>query len=303
MPVFQSLVRALPEPLRRHCLLRAAARIAPGLRVVPVRFNGRGVACVDLLDGEGRQIFRNASFEPEFFTLAEALLPPERAVFWDVGANFGLCTFGLLAGRPEGTVEAHLFEANPHVVGILRRSLALHPGAGLRLTHGCVTEAPGTSRLCFDVEHLGGGHVDAGGSGTEVPNVRLDDYGEATLGGDGRVDLLKMDIEGCEPAAFAGAAKLLASGRVRAVYVEVSAENLARLGRTPEDTLRPLREAGFELFWCKDEDFERWPEVAKAASPLRLPWLGGPGPRVARLEAFPRGLQTDVLAVQRSLIG
>ncbi len=286
------LVRALPAPLRRHRLVRALLWLSPGSAVQDVRFNGGARVIADISDPFPRAYMLAGLYDPEFFSITTPFLV-RGGTFLDVGANMGFCAFGLiraLAGT--ASLDVHLLEANERLCALLRRSAAVHPGESITVVHGCVTDRAGVSRLRVVHEELGGSYISDEGS-EEVANVVLDEYLESR--GIARVPLMKMDIEGLEPQALAGAARSLESGQIAAAYVEVSTLNLARQGRTPEATLSSLRAAGFDLFFVKAQDLRRVPARARVA--LEVNGVSVPA---AQLEAFPPDLQTDVLAVHPS---
>ena len=287
------LMRALPGPLRRHRLVRALLRLSPGSAVQEVSFNDGARLLADIGDPFPRAYMLAGAFEPEFFEVAAPFLR-RGGVFLDVGANVGFCSFGLvraLAGGPP--VDFHLFEANGRLCALLRRSTALHPGQSMTVVHGCVTNAPGTSRLHVVHEQLGASYIAGDGEET-VPNVVLDEYLEGR--GIGRVALMKMDIEGLEPLALAGARRSLTSGRIEAVYLELSAPNLRRQGFSPAAVLSLLRETGFEVFFVRRADLEQ----GSAPGPPVVLEVGGAPIRAARVDAFPPDLQTDVLAAHQT---
>jgi len=286
------LVRVLPRPLRRHRLVRALLRLSPGSAVQEIRFNDGARLVADITDPFPRAYLLSSVFEPEFFAVAAPFLRRGGA-FLDVGANVGFCSFGLvhaLTGGPP--VDFHLFEANARLCALLQRSAALHAGQSVTVVHGCVTSAPGTSRLHVVREQLGASYISDDGT-EEVPNVVLDDYLDARAVA--RVPLVKLDIEGLEPRAIEGARRSLSSGRIEAVYLEVSAPNLARQGFSPAATLSALGEAGFEVFFVRDADL-RAGDAARAV----VIEVGGAAIRAERVGAFPPDHQTDVLAVHRS---
>ncbi len=82
-----------------------------------------------------------------------------------------------------------------------------------------------------------------GQSGRIVPLRTLDDLAEEC--GIDRIDLLKVDVEGYEPEVFAGARRMLAGGRVRAILCEFNEHWLARGGTTGEAVRRELLSYGF----------------------------------------------------------
>lgn len=63
-----------------------------------------------------------------------------------------------------------------------------------------------------------------------------------------RIEVMKMDIQGYELHALAGAKRLLAARAIKVIQTEVSTEWLTNLGRKPSDVCRFLMDEGFELF-------------------------------------------------------
>jgi len=286
------LVRALPRPLRRHRLARALVRLSPGSAVQEIRFNDGARLVADITDPFPRAYLLSGVFEPEFFAVAAPFLRRGGA-FLDVGANVGFCSFGLMQALGAGPpVDYHLFEANAGLCSLLRRSATLHPDQPVTVVHGCVTNARGTSRLHVVRGQLGASYIADDGDET-VPNVVLDEYLEARR--IERVPLMKMDIEGLEPLALEGAGRSLSSGTIEAIYLEVSAPNLARQGFTPAATLSTLGDFGFEVFFVRDGDLR-----AGGGRRAVVLHVGGAAIRAERVAAFPPDHQTDVLAVHRS---
>jgi FkbM family methyltransferase len=288
------VVRGLPRPLRRHRFVRGLLRLSPGSSVQEVTFNGGARLFADISDAFPRAYMLSGVFEPEFFDIVVPFLRRGGA-FLDVGANVGFCSFGLvraLAGGPP--VEFHLFEANPRLCTLIRRSIALHPDQSMEVVHGCVTDMPGTSRLHVVHEQLGSSYISDDGVET-VPNVVLDEYLDSR--GIARVPLMKMDIEWLEPRALAGARRSLSTGRIGAVYLEVSASNLARQGFTPATVLSALRDVGLEVFFVRRADLRA---CGTTGPPIALEIDGTTIP-ARRADAFPPGHQTDVLAVHPSV--
>jgi hypothetical protein len=103
-----------------------------------------------------------------------------------------------------------------------------------------------------------------------------------------------MDIEGSEPLALKGARTSLLKGIIKAIYIEVSTENLRRQGKTTKDSIDPLRESGFNLFWCKAQDFDSFPQLARSG--VRILSRCGSF-MVSPIDYFPEDYQTDILAL------
>jgi FkbM family methyltransferase len=280
------LMRLFPRFLRRHSLIKAILRLSPDSASQRISFNNHAYAWVDLGDPEARNVFLTRSFEPDFFSIIAPWIR-DRGVFFDCGANFGLCTFGLAAGIAQSNVEYHLFEANPRLIPYLQRSIASHAGR-FYLNHGCLADKRGISHLNFSLESSGQSHISS--SGTEINNIVLDDY--ITSNSIKRISVIKIDIEGAEPLAMRGLQRTLARGAIDVIYIEVLAENLHRMGFTPGDVVQQLRQAGFKLFYCRYGDYKRiaqacWKKVTISGKDLLL------APMYGQEQEF----STDLLAV------
>jgi FkbM family methyltransferase len=112
---------------------------------------------------------------------------------------------------PRGQV--HAFEANPDLMGLLTATIYANDFSGwdrvgrVNLYEGAVLDKPGTVTLASAPDHYASGHVmiDSGpaySKRVEVPAVTLDGVLSDRIG---KVDLIRMDIEGSEPLALRGA--------------------------------------------------------------------------------------------------
>ena len=152
--------------------------------------------------------------------------------------------------------QVHAFEANPDLMPLLAatmyaNSLRDWEGAGcVKLYEGAVLDRSGTVTLASAPAHYGSGHVmvDSGpaySKRVEVPAVTLDGVlGERV----GKVDLIRMDIEGSEPLALRGAERLLG----RSPTVKVVSEWVVEFMRSRTDVdsfVSWLVELGFK-FWA-----------------------------------------------------
>ena len=250
MVKFQEVIGACPRWLRRQLLLRTLTR----LKFVPfqqeIEFNGVGRAVVDLRDPDSCSHFLSKEFAPEYFPILSLFLPRPSAQYsthvLDVGSNFGLITFGLLE-HARSNISWHLFEANPAIVDSLARSASLWPDREITINHCCVTDTPGVSMYNMVNEYWGQGQVGLA-DGHEVSNLRLDDYiFQRKIK---NVALLKMDIEGWEPHALAGAEQSLLNGTIKAGWVELHPIHLARTGNDPGQLITYIELFGFDCYWC-----------------------------------------------------
>lgn len=130
----------------------------------------------------------------------------------DIGANCGWYTlFAALRVAPTGRVYA--FEPNPRFAGLLRRSVAINGlGRIVRVEQAAVSDAGGDVELAVPVDRPSGASiVGLVPSSLEVERhvvlgVSLDEY--FCVDG-GRVDFMKIDAEGAEPAILRGAREVL----------------------------------------------------------------------------------------------
>src|SRR3984893_6696641 len=141
-----ALLAPAPVWLRRHLIVKGLLGAFPNSHDQWIEFNEGARAYVDLRDPEVRNVFLKRSFEPEFCQLALSILS-EGGVFFDCGANFGLCTFALTPFFASCRVSTYLFEANPSLIGYLARSRTLFPSAHIEIVEGCVSDQPGVTRL------------------------------------------------------------------------------------------------------------------------------------------------------------
>ncbi|MBX6389421.1 MAG: FkbM family methyltransferase [Frankia sp.] len=168
---------------------------------------------------------RLPEWEPMRF-VCDALRPGD--VFVDVGANVGGYTL-LAAGRPGVRVVA--FEPASDTFGRLMENVGHNPWLDIRAHRAAVGDGDGEVLLTVGLDTVnrvvaeaptGAAPAAAPGPVERVPMVRLD-----ALLRDEPVAIVKIDVEGHEPAVLAGARKLLAERRPALV---VEWNDPARLG-------------------------------------------------------------------------
>ncbi len=166
---------------------------------------------LDLDEGIDLSIYLLGAYEPATHR-AYASLVKAGDVVWDIGANIGAHTlhFANLVGQP-GRVFA--FEPTEYAVARLRANLALNPGllprvsvqqrflvaeGGDPMPADAFSRWPvGPGRHDVDADHLG--KREALGSAS---SVTADDFLEAERLG--RLDFVKIDVDGCESAVMRG---------------------------------------------------------------------------------------------------
>lgn len=141
----------------------------------------------------------------------------------DVGAYEGMIPLKISKHGKINLREAHLFEPNPESFKRLRDNIQTLKLAKLRLYNQALGSQK--SRLKFSSEKSMTRVMPDSASAENHPNTfvadctRLDDVSANFT--DGRIDLLKIDVEGFEMEVIEGAKELLNDQRVDVVYIEV----------------------------------------------------------------------------------
>ncbi|MDB5430975.1 MAG: hypothetical protein JWP35_2091 [Caulobacter sp.] len=221
------------------------------------------VSFTHALKALGRDLM-NAKHEPETRFLAQVLM--DAPVCLHLGASDGRHSFAMIKAAPGARVYA--FEPSSFSVAALRQGIALR-GLKDRVIpiHAAVSDKPGTLELvtpqkstgkkarayAFVNSHGDTDRADFTGIGhfTETVQVlRLDDLDY------GRVDFMRMDIEGAEHAAMLGAAGILERDRPH-ILIEVHPIILEqRFGTSAEALAEMFRKLGYRFFALAGDTIE-----------------------------------------------
>jgi FkbM family methyltransferase len=141
-------------------------------------------------------------------------------VFVDVGANIGY--YSVIAAAAVGPTGAvHAFEPSARVRARLERNVALNQMKQIHVRPEAVTAQSGYVRLVEPqgMKNDGLAHVatDDSSAGVEVRALRLDELPELSAPAP---HLIKVDVEGGEPAVFRGASGLLARSDAPSIIFE-----------------------------------------------------------------------------------
>ena len=189
----------------------------------------------------GARIAVKRSYEPHVTRVLRSFLAPGMSVI-DVGANIGY--FSMLAASrvgPGGRVLA--FDPSPGNVDLLNRSAAANGFTNIETCTVAVADEPGTVTFSMDDSNGGIQRGEPGVSAVFVPAVALDRF----LPPEQPIDLVKIDIEGCEGLAVRGMRNLLARHRP-VVVTEFTPAALPRFSRmSAEEYLDLLRGLGYAL--------------------------------------------------------
>jgi FkbM family methyltransferase len=180
-------------------------------------------------------------YEPESWKL---IMHEARSgdVVADVGANIGLYTIALAKRVGEaGTI--HAFEPDPANFLALQRHCRLNKVTAVVVAYQ-VAVGWTNGRIAFEGGLGPESHVGSGTVLSEVEVVRLD-----SLFRKGRIDILKIDVEGAEEDVLRGASLLLNDRRrgPRSIYIEVHPFAWKRFGTTSETLLNLLVQHGYRI--------------------------------------------------------
>jgi len=166
--------------------------------------------------------YLDGSYEVDLQEAFVSMISPGDVVY-DVGANVGYLT--LLASKlvgPTGRVVA--FEPAAKTAAQLRAQLVANGLQNVEIEECAVCDKVGTSQFAVDTYSVMAHLSDTASSGTVT--VRTSTLDEVVKGRQAP-DLIKIDIEGAELLALAGARRLLATKRP-ALIVELHSEQLSR---------------------------------------------------------------------------
>jgi FkbM family methyltransferase len=176
---------------------------------------------------------------------------------FDVGANIGL--YSLLLARLVGrTGVVHAFEPEPRNFERLKANLALNAAGNVITNRLAVSHESGDVRLNLFDPSLNEWHSLGAPRLTDpyhprrlvepvesisVEAVSLDDYTRSHS--IARVDFLKIDVEGAEPAVLQGAVRLFECEAVGLVQFEVSLPQTCALGYNGNEAFDFFRDRDF----------------------------------------------------------
>jgi FkbM family methyltransferase len=242
-PVQRGKLRLVNAAWRRVSGTAATSRIA-------VLSTGHRVTC-DIAQLLQRQYYFFGTYWLERAELAcwQAVARQSPTVF-DVGANLGIYSLSARAANPDSTI--HAFEPTPQHAAHLRGTLAANGVTGVHVHEAAVGGTSGEAVLNVSTgdlhENEGMNFITATPQAALTHPVRmtsLDDFCETH--GVGRVDLVKMDVEGNERAVLDGARRLLAEGRLGTVFVELNWGSQPGLPCPATGVVDALSAHGFEF--------------------------------------------------------
>lgn len=162
-------------------------------------------------------------------------------LFVDAGAHVGF--YSLLAVRAGADVVA--LEPDPYNLAALRRNLR---GTRAEVLGSAVSDSVGAAAFHLSSSTTGSSLVDRGDiEMTRSMSVETTTVDAVVEGRSFDMLVLKVDVEGAEPAALAGAQRALREAPSAVVIAEVHPKALAANGSNADDVVAPLRDAGYEI--------------------------------------------------------
>lgn len=199
----------------------------------------------DLRDMITREVCFAGVYEPHIRAMLRLLLEPP-ATFVDVGANWGY--FTLLSSKlvgSEGRVIS--IEPDPRVFPVLEQNVALNDLTNVECLQQAASDGPGTVTLYgYDesTDNWGRSSISPGRESDvafEVQAVSLDELLQPV----GRIDVMKMDIEGAEAKAVPGCESLLHAARIGVLLLEFHPQEIERLGQAVDSLTEILGAHGY----------------------------------------------------------
>lgn len=172
-------------------------------------------------------------------------------VVLDIGANIGYYTliFAKLVGE-SGKVYA--FEPDPDSFALLKKNVEINGYKNVVLIQKAVSNKTGKIRLYLCEDNKGdhriyNSHDDR--KSIEIEAIRLDEYFKNY---NGKIDFIKMDIQGAEGGASQGMFNLLKKNNVK-IITEFWPNGLKRFGIDHEEYLKLFIELGFKLYMVNEQ--------------------------------------------------
>ena len=183
-------------------------------------------------------------YEPVTTALLENSLE-DGMTFVDVGAHVGL--FALPAAKWVGeTGRVIAFEPHPDNYAMLVANIAANDSNDCIEAIQCAVSAVGGPVQLHMSGFNTGDHQlfhKGGRNAIEVQCTTLDEYFDSGT----KIDVIKMDVQGAEAAAFRGMRRILQDNHSIKVIWELSPEQLKGAGSSAEDVLQWLKELNFSF--------------------------------------------------------
>lgn len=165
------------------------------------------------------------------------------------GAYFGDQAL-IIADIIKGTGMCHTFEPNRLNCSLLKDNAELNNIKNLKINSQALW-AKSNEKVCFEGEDALASTVPADENATDFfLTVSLDDYVHANK--IEKIDLLMIDVEGGEMKALEGAIEMLTKNKPVVIFENHSLHNNWSNGLENSDSVRFMRELGYQVFSIRD---------------------------------------------------
>lgn len=204
------------------------------------------------LDSQDSLRLSYGSYEPFETELIKKEVKKGFAVL-DIGANIGYYTIMLskLVGK-KGKVFA--FEPDPGNIAVLRKNIEVNGCKNVILEQKAVSDKNETIRLYICKYNRGDNRIYTSGDRRNFINinaVKLDDYFKDY---EGKIDFIKIDIQGAEGLALQGMEGLINKNKQLKITTEFWLCGLQRSRVSAEEYLGLLKRLGFKLFNINEQE-------------------------------------------------
>jgi FkbM family methyltransferase len=239
--------RATFEILTKYRHVSSIGKV--GVRLVADVETPGGALFVHLLDlGVGRPLYTGQTYEAEETALLQRTLRPGMNVI-DVGANVGY--MALLSARsigPTGRVLA--IEPDPGNAELLAANVGRNGYQNVSICRCAVGGDVGSATLYRSAWNMGNHRLNAGAAGQAIADQAIQVDVETVdrlvdVHRLGRVDFVKMDVEGYEPGVLAGMHDTIARDHP-VVLTEFWPHAMRDAGFSPEEFLDAWLRAGYD---------------------------------------------------------
>lgn len=171
----------------------------------------------------------------------------------DIGASIGYYT--LIAAELVGeNGKVFAFEPEPENYALLVRNIEANGYKNVLPVQKAVSNKVETTRLFLSPDGNTGWHriydSQDGWDSIEIETVTLDEFFKDK---EGRIDVIKMDVEGAEMAVLQGMSHILKGNDNLKIFTEFMPMLLEKFGSSPEGYLSQLIKHGFKLYGIDEQ--------------------------------------------------
>lgn len=170
----------------------------------------------------------------------------------DIGAHIGYFSLiGSLTVGKGGKVVA--FEPSVHNFSLLEKTIQKNKLANVTAVPQGVGAKSGGGKIYLDRRNQGNHTTYASAETREVQDISITSIDDYFAGYKGKIDLVKMDIQGFEMQAVLGMKRLLEQKKVKVIISELWPAGLAASGTSWQSYTQLLAKSGFKLFIIDEE--------------------------------------------------